>query len=362
MADLAVEPLILGYHVLLPGEVAFFRVVVGAALAASDLERAAVRVQLPGGGPVPGHLGGDVAARVLGDVAGLARQLAAVLVQPVEFCGVRRVTVAGVAARRVARLSLARHPYAVGVLGGRRIAAAGYLVVFRGMALGATEIQSLRLHVDVQITLGLGQRRVQVTVFDRISPATEKVAGAAACARGPAYALGDLGQVRRLAEISRVGRPFHRPIVGMSRQPRQFLVGAGGVVTDDAVDVFLGGEIEALVAEAVTHVTGGAEPHVAGGGGAEIVDNMLFAKLLSGVRVEVVPGPVLGLVDLFGCLRVTGQTGFGHSRTIVEISLQCLELAVIRGRCGLAGAVAVVSRSRSRNRQWREEQQRQGEG
>src|SRR3970282_2748586 len=64
------------------------------------------------------------------------------------------------------------------------------------------------------------------------------------------------------------------------------------------------------------------------------VYHVLLAQALLALRVEEVPGPVRGLVDLFGGLGVAFEAHLGDRRAIREVALQLAEFRVIRGRGG----------------------------
>ena len=87
-------------------------------------------------------------------------------------------------------------------------------------------------------------------------------------------------------------------------------------------------------------MAGRAESKVGTGGNTEIVENIFLAQLLSGSRIEEIPGPMGCLVNLFGRLGMTGQAGLGHFGTGPKVLVEFLELAVIRGgfrgECGTA--------------------------
>jgi hypothetical protein len=145
---------------------------------------------------------------------------------------------------------------------------------------------------------GFAHGTVQVAVLHRVAAAAVEVAGAAVGAAGLAHVAGHLAQVRRLDDLAGVGRELHVLVGRVAGQARQLAVGAGGVVADQAVHVVLGGEVELVVLPAVAHVAGGAELVVGGHGRAEVVDDVLLAQALLGLRIHELPGPVLGFLYL----------------------------------------------------------------
>jgi len=330
----AVEPDVLGDDVGFVLEVAFLAVVGVMSAAVFQLERLAVLVQLAGGGPVPAHLGGNAAARELGDVAGLAGELVGVIVQFGHRRRVRPGAVAGLAGGRVDFLLAAHVGARFLVRGGGRVAAARHVMAGGGVASAAGEVEAVLGHVYVQILGRHLERAVDIAVFHRIAATAIEVAGAASGAAGLADVAGDFTQVRCLHDLAGMGREFGVLVRRVASQPRQLAVGAGGVVADQTVHIVLGGEVEFLVLPAVADVAGGAELIVRRHGGAEVVDDVLFAQALFGVRVHELPGPVLGFLHLFGGLGVAGETGLGDFRAAGEGLFQGVELAVVGGGVG----------------------------
>jgi hypothetical protein len=102
-------------------------------------------------------------------------------------------------------------------------------------------------------------------------------------------------------------------------------------VAGQAIDVFLGLEIEAGILPAVADVAAVAGRFVRGDGNAEVIDDGFLAQRLLGIGIEVFPFPVLGAVDLAGGLGVAGEAGLGHFGAGVEGLLQFLELGVVGG-------------------------------
>lgn len=65
---------------------------------------------------------------------------------------------------------------------------------------------------------------------------------------------------------------------------------------------------------------------------AEVVDDIFFAEPLLVLRIEELPGPVLGFMDLFGRLGMALDAGTGHIRAGVEMDLKLFEFSVISSR------------------------------
>ena len=70
--------------------------------------------------------------------------------------------------------------------------AARDFVLPRRVARRAGEVESLRVHVDVEFPVGLGKRSVHVAVFHAFSAAAPKMARAACVPLRLAYVLGDI--------------------------------------------------------------------------------------------------------------------------------------------------------------------------
>ncbi len=254
----AVEPHVLGHDVLGQHEVTLLRVVDDVAFLVFLLERLALLVHLAGGRPVPGHLGGRSAAGERRDVAGLAGDLAGVVVELGLLDRVRAIAVAGDATRRVGVVLLAAHALAAFVLDGRREAAARHVVAGGGMAGAAGEVETGDVHVHVELAVGRGHRAVEVAVLHGIAAAAVEVADAAGVAAALADLLRDLGEIDRVDELAGAGRQLHAFGYRVSGQAGRLAVDAGGVVAHQAVDVHLGFEIEARILPAVTDVAAGA--------------------------------------------------------------------------------------------------------
>jgi hypothetical protein len=226
--------------------------------------------------------------------------------------------------------------------GGHLEAAAGHGVFACGVALGAVEVGAVGGHVHIQRAVRQALEAVEldvhVAVLDAFTAPAEEVAGAAVVARGRADVLRDGLQIDGGPGLARTLGPFHLFVGRMPGGGRELLVGAGLIVTDQAVHEVLVVEVEGLVLPAVAGMTTGAARFVAGQGDAEVVDDvfsladgdvLLFLELLLGTRAD--PRPVGGFHDLFGGLGVAGETGGGDVGPAGEFLLQYGELAVVGG-------------------------------
>lgn len=111
-------------------------------------------------------------------------------------------------------------------------------------------------------------------------------------------------------------------------------VGAGGVMADETIDIFLCAKVETFIFPSVTDMATGAIWIVGLWGNAEIIQHIALAEALSAVRIEKLPGPMFGLVDLSCRLGMTSQAGPGDRRARREFSLEFLETAVVRSGIG----------------------------
>ena len=102
-------------------------------------------------------------------------------------------------------------------------------------------------------------------------------------------------------------------------------------MTDDTVDICFRGEVEGVICPAITNMACTTEGLVGINRGAEIVDNIFLAQLLLGLGIYKLPGPVLGVVHLLGCLGMAGQAGLGYFGTILEMLIQLLKFGMVRG-------------------------------
>ncbi len=245
---------------------------------------------------------------------------------------VRTQVVAGLAGRAVVVLVL--HVQALGVLGGGRVAAAGGLVGVEGVAVGTAHVLAVGRHVHVDMLRRLDQRGVQVAMLDRVAAATVEVAGAAVLPSRLAHRLRDLGQVGRLHDLAAALGHLARRVKWMAGIGGDLLVGRGGVVAGQAVDVVLLGEVVVLVRPAVAGVATGAARLVGEDGAAEVVGRVLLAQGFAGGRVDRLPGPVDAFHDLVTRHVVAAQAGLGHLGAGFEWPFQGLQQAVVSGGLG----------------------------
>ena len=169
-----------------------------------------------------------------------------------------------------------------------------------------------------------------------VAAAAVEVTRPAGVAAGLADLLRDLGQVDRPRHLARAGRILGRLIDRVAGEAGVFAIAAGGVVAHQAVDVLLDREVVVRVLPAIADMAGGAVRIVRRDRDAEIVEDVLLAQPLLGVRVQELPGPMLGALHLLGRFGVAGQAGLGHVRPGRERPFELLEFGMIGGRfCAL---------------------------
>ena len=234
------------------------------------LERFAV-FELARLGPVPGHLGG-VHPGKFRYMAALAGHLVRVVI------GFGLGFVWGAAVARFAgdlggqvvfdqalSMGICRH----------RVNPAGNIVLTGGVTAHAVKILAVRAHVNIQGLVGLGQRGVQITVFDAVTTAAEKMTGSAILAGGSTHTLCHLvpirGMVRFTVAFEDLG--FGHGVAGAGWK---LFVGPGLFVADQAIDVRHVIEIEGIVGVAITRVTLRAAPLVGWDGDTEVVDQVVL--------------------------------------------------------------------------------------
>jgi len=115
----------------------------------------------------------------------------------------------------------------------------------------------------------------------------------------------------------------------MTRQTWKLLVLAGGIVTNDAIDIIFRSEVELVVFPAITDMTGTTECLVGCYRGTEVINDILLTQFLLSRWVQKFPGPMLGTVYLLGCLSVTGETGLGDFRSAFKVLFQLFKLGMI---------------------------------
>ena len=86
-------------------------------------------------------------------------------------------------------------------------------------------------------------------------------------------------------------------------------------MTDQAIDILLGLEVETRILPAITGMASHAVLLVGNGGRAVVVDDVFLAQLLAGFWIGIFPGPVLCMLNLLGRFGVATQAGLGHLRS-----------------------------------------------
>ena len=239
---------------------------------------------LPGGRPIPGHLGG-IARSARWHVAGLAGDAGQVGVDAVIL--VRRLAVAVGAGGLILLVEADRDRPAAN------------LMILGDVTIGAQHV--LAAHVHVEVLGRVDQVLIEVAVLDGVAAAAGEVARATVLARRPGDALRHVGQIDALR-----------------RQPGVALqVGAGVVMTHQAVDLLAVAEVEIGVLPAVAGVAGGASRPVGLDADAEVVQAVLLADghrlVVAGHLIGLaLPGPVDGLHHLAGLVGMALQAGPRH--------------------------------------------------
>ena len=123
-------------------------------------------------------------------------------------------------------------------------------------------------------------------MLDTIAATSEEVAGTAGITAGLADTLRNRFQI----DI----------VIGVARVTRRFAISTRGIVTDQAINIFFSGKVKTLVFPAITDMARCTVRIVGLWRDAEVIENVLLAQALLVLRVQEVPGPVLGLVNLPG--------------------------------------------------------------
>ncbi|OIQ68229.1 hypothetical protein GALL_501820 [mine drainage metagenome] len=108
-------------------------------------------------------------------------------------------------------------------------------------------------------------------------------------------------------------------------------------MTHQAVDIFLDREVELVILHAVADVATGASGFIGPHRGTKIINDVPLSQQLLGLRIDVFPGPVGGLLNLLGGLGMAAQAGFGDLGTGVKSPVEDLEFAVIGRGLGVLG-------------------------
>ncbi len=206
------------------------------------------------------------------------------------------------------------------------VAASCDVVVLGGMACLAGEVQAFGIHVHVEFEARRLERRVDVSVLDGVAAATGEVTRSTVGAAGQSDALSHADEIDGRPVLAAEGGVF---IGGMACAGRELLVGAGRVVTHQAVDVSGVGEVEVGVRPSVpgvaTRATRLVGPHIH----AVVVDHLVLAVRLAGGFALVVPRPVDGSHEVLGLIRVTVQASRRHVGCRLEWSFQWSEAGVV---------------------------------
>src|SRR5210317_95053 len=123
-------------------------------------------------------------------------------------------------------------------------------MTFCDVALLASKVIAVGIHVNINRTGWILHGRVEIAVLDRITATTIEVTGAAVETARCTNALGDVNQVDTLGRVS-CSRGF-------------FNVGSRSVMADQAVNLAGISEVEAGICPAVAGVTAGAAWLIAG--------------------------------------------------------------------------------------------------
>ncbi len=203
---------------------------------------------------------------------------------------------------------------------------------FGPVAGGTGKIEAVLGHVDIDITLGVHQRRIKVAVLDAVAAVTQEVARAARGAAGFADTERQFREVWFLygfAHSLAVVIDVACGAFGLSQMHPFETISPSGVVANEAIDLFLSREIECFVRPVETDMTAGAEWLVRRYGHERVVEHILHAQQLSGFLVLKIPGPVRGCMDLQGGLIMATEANLGYLWPRGKALFQHLELGVI---------------------------------
>ena len=110
----------------------------------------------------------------------------------------RGVAMAGLAGSRVLVILAPYVGLIALLLGRRRITTPGYIMTDGFVALAATEVEAILVHVNIQISARVGQGAVEIAMLHGVPPAAVEVTGTAIFATALADALRDCPQIDRL--------------------------------------------------------------------------------------------------------------------------------------------------------------------
>lgn len=157
-------------------------------------------------------------------------------------------------------------------------------------------------------------------MFDAVAPTVE-VASATGVATGFADFLHDFGEIDTFDYFSGSGRKLcvlRHDVAGKAR--RLFVVGRG-VVAHNAVNILLLREIKIIVFPSKANMVTGARRVVGSNRNAVVIKHLFLTQNLLRIRVQELPVPMFGAVNLAGCLGMTDQAGLCQLRARLELTL-----------------------------------------
>jgi len=139
--------------------------------------------------------------------------------------------------------------------GGVGIIAAGNLVIDGRMADRTGKVGAFDGHMDVKLFIRAEKRRIEIAMLHTVGAATVKVAGSAIFTTGQTHILGHFSQIDRFKNLFTelfflIGR--------MAAAGGKFLIGSGGIVTNQAVNVDFGSKIEIFILPTIPGMAAGA--------------------------------------------------------------------------------------------------------
>ena len=179
-------------------------------------------------------------------------------------------------------------------------------------------------HLHVHVAGGFRERAVEVAVLHVVAAAAEEVTGAAILTTGHADSLRDLLEVDSRPLLSGLGRKLRVHVGRVAGRGGEFLVRAGRVMADEAVDVLRLAEVEARVLPPIAGVTARAARLVRRERDAEVVHRVGLAKRHLALAFDLLPrapGPVDGLHEIAGLIRVALQASSGDVGPRLERAL-----------------------------------------
>jgi hypothetical protein len=109
--------------------------------------------------------------------------------------------------------------------------------------------------MDVKLFIRAEKRRIEIAMLHTVGAATVKVAGSAIFTTGQTHILGHFSQIDRFKNLFTelfflIGR--------MAAAGGKFLIGSGGIVTNQAVNVDFGSKIEIFILPTIPGMAAGA--------------------------------------------------------------------------------------------------------